>query len=310
MPKFTFRGIAVLLICLPLFSLCGFCDVPSTAQLKKILQEKYLHKTFTFRGFYVDNYFQFDSNGLPLGDVHPGSWTCAMLEIEKIKISRYEVQLEGPHIAEQYDSKQLKFIPVVTNVDTVLTIERDASQPYRVVDLLEHIFLQQNDHLNDLVPDYWKPFLQGKVEVVPQETGPDCYRIKGDLVRTEDGKTSLPCNEHAKLKAVVPLDTNLDIFTNTFGSSKNVMPPERVSTPNPIGAGYCRSQGFRAEELLRVTVNTDGTTSDIAILQPAGCGDDDESAAILRTWKFKPAMFRGQPVSMSINVRFTIEISN
>ncbi len=211
--QLTFRLAALVTIFVSMFSVGAFGSDPSS--LEAALQAKYVGKAFTLRGFYADDHLHFDSNGNPRGDVHPGSWTTSLIAIQRIKISADNVELKGLRVAEIYDSKQSKFVPIRTKFGVTLKVDRDAAaqSDAAVLSAVDHIFLAANERLADVAPGYWKAVLLGLWETVPQKKGPDCHRIKGALQRTVRGDIVAACEENAKTKSSSPPTTNAEIST-------------------------------------------------------------------------------------------------
>jgi TonB family protein len=293
-----------LTICLSLASIPNLAEDKTSPALATALRDKYLHKVFTLRAFYSDEWLHFDSDGNPRGHMHPASWTLAMVEIEDVRISGDEVELKGSRWAESYDSKQSNLMPLRTPQKVRIVIDRDVSvTESALIASIDRLFLGATDRMIDLVPDYWKAYLSGLVEAVPQENGRDCYRVKGRVARTENGTLQLPCDEHAKTKSASQSPPNVNNPSLSY-TGKGIEKPRALFQPSPQGPlEICGlSNGIT---LLSLTVNADGSTGDIQIVKPLGCGADDKAEETVKTWKFKPARLNGQAVPVDI----TVEVS-
>ena len=302
--EFSFtRVIAILLICFFIVAK-GVSQVASPPTLEKTLQQKYLEKAFTLRGFYGDYSLHFDNTGAPLGNLHPDSWTTAIVVIKKLQVSESKIQLEGVRLAEMYNVEQSKFVPVLTKQKIVIVVDRNASETEsEVTSSLGRIFLNQNDHLIDLVPSYWRPFLSSAIEKVPQQTGTDCYRTKGSASRDGDGTISWSCEENAKLKTPTPSTTDLNPSSLPYRAGKGVSAPHPIFTPDPDYSDLARTMKFGGVTILQTEIKTDGTTSNTIILRPLGFGLDERAVAAIKIWKFSPAVFKNQPVPVLITVQ-------
>jgi TonB family protein len=60
--------------------------------------------------------------------------------------------------------------------------------------------------------------------------------------------------------------------------------------------------------VLALTVTPAGEPSSIAIVDPVGCGLDDQAARTVETWKFKPATLKGIPVPVRIDVEVSFNV--
>lgn len=194
---------ATLSIGLSVLSLAAFGSDPASSDLENTLRAKYVQKVMRLRGFCLDGRLHFDSKGGVVGRVHPGAWTLSSVGIKKVKVSADKVELSGSRLAEMYDPKQMKFMLVRADKDVRIVVDRDATQPdTAVINSIAHVFVSEGDRLIDLVPEYWKPWVAGEFEMVPQEGLPDCQRFKGRAQRTVDGGVFIPCEEHAKTKGL------------------------------------------------------------------------------------------------------------
>ena len=83
-------------------------------------------------------------------------------------------------------------------------------------------------------------------------------------------------------------------------------PPEPIYKPDPTMNVRARRAGLSGTVAFLVIVDSHGDVTDLKQVSPTlGMGLDESAKATLRTWKFKPAMRNGVPVS----VRFLVEIS-
>jgi periplasmic protein TonB len=78
--------------------------------------------------------------------------------------------------------------------------------------------------------------------------------------------------------------------------------PKAVSAPDPEYSQLARLVGFEGGDVLILTVNSDGSTGDIQILQPLGFGLDEKAVEAVRRWKFQPANMDGRPVPTDVTV--------
>lgn len=115
-------------------------------------------------GFIRNKTLHFESKGKVQGKVHSGSWTLSRMDVEKIDVSADKVELSGSRLAEVNTSKVAKFVLVPTTQQIHIVVDRDSAEPEAVVlQSIDQIFLNENDRVIDLVPDYWKEYLaQGK----------------------------------------------------------------------------------------------------------------------------------------------------
>lgn len=297
-------------LCLVLF-LCVFCSSNSAGQnsgesLDSALKQKFVHKRFMLRGFYSDKQLHFDSTGNPVRPFHVGSWATSLIEVEKIHVASTHIELKGSRWAHVFD-KESKFRSVRTSQELHIVVDRQSSTTdAAVIGLIEGLFVNQNENMAGLVPDYWRAYFSGRLQLVPQEDGHNCRRIEGRVLRNPDGSLWFPCEEHAKTTANLPAPS--DVTSLPYHCTKGILCPKALFTPDPEYEELARAVGFQGVMVLDLTVNADGNTGDIQILQPLGFGLDDKAVEVVRQWKFKPANMDGHPVPAGINVEVEFRV--
>lgn len=276
-----------------------------TPDLENMLKADFVNKVFTLRDFYIDNNLHYNVHGVVLGRPDVGSWTASLVEIKNAKISVDNIVLEGRRWGKIYDSKHGKFVDLPTKQDVLITLDYNASEANsNVAEALNHIFLQQNDRLVDLVPEYWKPILLGTIGNAHQKDL-DCSQIQGELTRYPDGSVKKVCNGDEKNALPASLPQGYDVSSIPYAGKRGVSPPHPKFTPDPKyyePARLAKLQGFT---VLKIVVKQDGTVSDIYISRPLGFGMDEEAVNAVKTWEFDPGSINNHPVP----VRMTIQVA-
>ncbi|MFT4247116.1 MAG: energy transducer TonB [Pseudomonas sp.] len=85
------------------------------------------------------------------------------------------------------------------------------------------------------------------------------------------------------------------------------IPPTELAalhTPPPEYPAELACAGIGGKSVLKVTIGTEGTVTDIQLVQGSGQAALDASAQkrVREEWKFKPATRNGQPVAQTIQV--------
>jgi len=271
------------------------------------LRSRYEQKILMLRNFYQDGHLQYDSTGVAKGNPHPGSWTVARLGITKVRLKPDKLEVEGTRIAESYETKLLKFVPVRTSNQVRITIDRDSR--FALETAVSQVFLDSSEKFVDLVPSYWKAFVGGQVEFVPQSTGKPCYRIKGLSLISASGKPWKWCEEDAKEKRASDTQPESPATNPVFKVGDGITAPTPLHTPDPSYLPLARQAGIQGTTVLQLVVTEQGTVDNVQIVRPQGFGLDDVAVEAVKTWTFKPALRNGQPVPVQISVEVNFRLT-
>ncbi len=100
------------------------------------------------------------------------------------------------------------------------------------------------------------------------------------------------------------------VFTEA-GDYTGMILPELLSAPEPIPyPKWAAQQGWEGEVILAIEVMTDGSVDRYSVVQSTGHKILDETAAaVVRTWKFTPAMKDGKPVHTCVEIPIRFELT-
>ncbi len=103
------------------------------------------------------------------------------------------------------------------------------------------------------------------------------------------------------------MEPNKDSGTNSeiYSVGGSVSAPIPVYKPEPTYTEEARKAKYQGTIVLWIVVDSQGNVTDCRVAKPLGLGLDEKAVETVRTWKFKPALRNGVPVS----VRATVEVS-
>jgi TonB family protein len=84
--------------------------------------------------------------------------------------------------------------------------------------------------------------------------------------------------------------------------------PQSVYTPDPSFSEEARRARYQGTTILNVVVDKEGNVSRIRLVRPLGMGLDENAMEALKTWRFKPGTYNGQPVSVEMNVEVAFNL--
>jgi TonB family protein len=78
--------------------------------------------------------------------------------------------------------------------------------------------------------------------------------------------------------------------------------PKPISSPDPSFGDEARLAKYQGTVTLKMVVDRTGSTRDIHIVSPLGCGFDRRAVEKVATWKFVPATKDSEPVDVELAV--------
>lgn len=91
-------------------------------------------------------------------------------------------------------------------------------------------------------------------------------------------------------------------------AAEAVVPPELLEFIEADYPEAAQAAGRQAAVLLALTINADGSTTDIEVVEPAGDGFDEAAVAAVSRFRFRPATQAGQPIPVRIQYRYAFTL--
>ncbi len=253
--------------------------------LEQALRTELKGKVFFLRGFPIEDDLDFDSNFHPQKTFRAGSWTVAIIDIQTIRIKHDRVEISGNRVVVGRDEKtqELMQYKLSKSIHIKVEVPSALSTAETVKQLIDAVFIADSKELVTFVPRHWVPYFNGEV-VRTIKDGKTAYRFDGPT-RTANGDP---------------------IYRAT---KDGVQVPKPVHTPDPEYTEIGRAASFNGSGRLSAVINKAGEIDDVVVVKPIGLGLDDNAAAIVRIWRFKPATKNGDPVAVRVEVEVTFNIS-
>jgi len=89
-----------------------------------------------------------------------------------------------------------------------------------------------------------------------------------------------------------------------------VQKPVVVSMVEPEFSEKAKHAKYSGHVLVYLLVDKDGNPTHVRVLKSAGMGLDEKAVEAVRQYKFKPATFMGQPVTVDLYVDVNFQILN
>lgn len=297
-------------------------------ELKQMLVGKPLY----LRGGYLDNSLSFNQNGVLTGHSEQGSYTLCAVEIEKVRLSKRKVELEGIRYG-------LHFLGALPSEDPSKAVDRVRITPKKKVLRItidrEAVVKPKKQKVEKKKPAAAvKPGAAATAKTAPAAGTPDAEEAKAEIAAAP--ATDRPANPSSVTSTTSPahaaqvlrqaldrifapgLDPRMmaampdfwKLYYKAAAARADYQPTDptvlRASAVDrkarlltifqPESNQYAQDAGVAGMALYHVVVGADGTPGEIAVARPIGFGLDENAVASIRKAKFEPAMKNGKPV--------------
>jgi TonB family protein len=162
------------------------------------------------------------------------------------------------------------------------------------------IFLSDKDDLVSLIPDYWKPCVQGGL------TGKDASCHFAPEMLSIPGLGAIEMEKDA---SVIDTGSERKISpSEQFHVGHGVSAPKLMAHREPEYSELARRMKYQGTVVLGLVVNQDGVPSNIHVIRPLGCGLDAQAVQAVGGWRFKPAEKDERPVPVVISVEVSFHV--
>lgn len=280
-----------------LLFLLSLLALPSPAQsTDAALSKRLLNHEFLLRGCWQGSTLWFTADGRPLNDYPELPFSLAGVKIDRIKLQKGALELEGHRLGLKFANGSSRWVPVTlsgkpspSGADTLhFHIAAAPNGDYTAA--LDAIFADSPNDLAPRMPSYWRLAAE-KLFGLDNKLIPEAQWLHGP-----DLKTYVPLSAFAG-KAPAP----------ETGPGETTQ-PVLLSGANPEFTLAARQQKFAATVVVRFTVKEDGSVTNPQILQPAGLGLDEAAVAAVLQYKFAPGTVDGKPKAMDLGTQIRFDL--
>ncbi len=287
-------------------------------QLKQLL----LGKTLYLRGGYQENNLEFDELGRLAGKSAQGSFTLSQIQINKVKLSKHKLELQG-------DRYGLHFLGAAPFEDPTKATDRVKITPkkktVRIAFDREQVEKPKKEkkHKGEEAAESVQ---LGSVDSTPPTV------IEGSAHRSdrEISKTTSPA--HASQLLLTALDQVFSIgiddrmiaampefwrlYYQAAAAKTDFKPADvtilrqsavdmkakLVSAIDPPSNEFAQSSGIAGMALYHAVIGADGKVQQVIAGRPIGFGLDENAEKVIRNATFQPALKEGKPVPVSVDL--------
>ncbi len=93
-----------------------------------------------------------------------------------------------------------------------------------------------------------------------------------------------------------------------FSLGGGISEPVPIYSPEPAYSEDARKAKFQGTVLLLIVVDAQGNVRNVRVVKPLGMHLDEEAVRTVSTWKFKPSLRQGVPVSVQVEVEVSFRL--
>ena len=251
------------------------------------LAKVYGGRTMMLRTFRSGTTLHFSPNGGFIKGGRPGPWTVdAYFQTKTVKLKPKALRLIGRRVVYAYVNTAHRLQPF-WGPSLTLEIRTDPTSLNlsSLQQALGRVFAPPGEKLVDLVPGYWRYYLQH-----PNISSTDWNR-----------KHCKAFDEVAALMLGHPYDAKDE-------KMKGITRPEPLYRPEPPYTHLARKERLQGTIVFETVVGAKGRVKNEMLIKPLGLGVDEQAVQTLRTWTFKPATRAGKPIRVAVEVEFSFRL--
>lgn len=232
------------------------------------LDKAYAGRVLMLQSFHAGSTLRYSSTGAFLKGGKPGSWTLdACIRVREVKLESKRLLIKGTRLEYAYSEQENKLTPRPGSAVRVEILTDPGTVNFAgLQQAIANVFVSGNKKFADYVPDYWREYL-----------------LHPELLRPGVSRQEL-----AGLMGIEEVDQS---------DAGAMLPPKLPASTQPRYTAEARRAGLQGSVVFGILVGGDGRIRKEMLIRPLGLGLDEEAAAVLRTWKLKPATQNGKPVA-------------
>ncbi len=295
------------------------------------LRKRLTGKTWYLRGAWLSDSLEFSMRGDVLDHPTTGSFTLALVRIEKVHLTRRNVELEGTRYALHFlgalpyenseksveeirITSRKKFVRLVIAREQVVKPKKSQKKKQRSKAAASE---QLSDKTEVMAGGGVKNQTTGQTDpkAVTAESPAEAEQMLGKALdrifaSTMDETMLATLPEYWQRYYKARLDGHApDMNTGGVLTASVVdRAAKLLKAVDPASNEYAQANGIAGRALYRVVVGADGKPGSIAIMRPIGFGLDENAIAAIQAATFAPAMKAGVPVAEAIDLAVMFRI--
>ncbi len=321
----------------------GAASVPERGEITEDeIKQLLVGKPLYLRGRYLDDSLTFNEHGALIGHSPQGSYTLCVVEIDKVRLTRHKVELEGARYG-------LHFLGALPYEDPTKAVDRVKITPKKKVLRItidrEVVVKPKKEKGKE------KETKKGAPASMPNAATPASEPTDADEAKAEMAAappeerpadpgsvttTTSPAHAAQTLKDALDkvfapgLDARMmdsmpafwQLYYQAAADKTDYRPKDLsvlrqntvdtkarlLTTFEPESNEYAQASGVAGMALYHAVVGADGKVEEIAVARPIGFGLDENAVAAIKNAKFSPAIKDGKPVPVMLDLEVLFRI--
>lgn len=284
------------------------------------LRRMLVGKSFYLRGGYLDDSLSFDEQGRIIGHSAQGSYTLCLVEIDKVRLTKRKVELEGVRYGMHFlggrpggdPAAAFDRVRITPNKKALrLTIEREQAVKLKKVKAEKTTKAKRRAAAGSAPPAPAAETANVTPAPRPADLGQSLRAALANILAPSlDARMIASMPDYWQFYYQAAAD-NSDFEP----SGPAVLTQSTVDRKARLLTGveaksneYAQEAGVAGPALYRAVIGADGRPRQIAVARPIGFGLDENAVAAIRNARFQPAMKDGKavPVLLDLVVQFRI----
>ncbi|WP_035349626.1 energy transducer TonB [Edaphobacter aggregans] len=245
------------------------------------MKNRLVGKPLYLRGFWREDSLHFDSYGQLIGKSGLLSFTLCGAEVDKVRLERDGLILEGKRVGVEFKGKVAKRVVLQVGdrppfSDEMMHIKIDPPADGDFSRAVDTIFADDLPDLAPVLPQYWQRF----------------------------ARENLSSNSPASATPVSSSSGTQPLRKIGGG----IKPPTIAKSKEPQFSQAARNLRYSGKVLVNLWVGEDGKPSHLAVIRPAGLGLDEQALYAVQQYVFNPAKENDKPVLVELNIEVAFDV--
>lgn len=278
------------------------------------LRQMLVGKTFYLRGGYLDNALSFDEHGRLAGHSAQGSYTLNLIQIEKVHLGRRKLELEGIRYG-------LHFLGALPYENPANAVDRVRITPRKKT---VKIAIGREQIVKPKKQEAMRKRggASAAIAALPAPNPP--AEPAGNATTTSPAHAAAALRQALDTVFAPGLDARMlaampefwKLYYQAAAAKRDFRPADPsvllqkavdrkarlLSSFQPQSNQYAQDAGVAGMALYHAVIGADGKVEEIAVARPIGFGLDENAVAAIRNAQFEPAIKKGKPVPVLLDL--------